>query len=105
MQQYFVEQAETYDEACRKVREKYGDRANIVLRKTILMRGGFFGLFPKEGVEVSGPIPSAYVKNINSYAVMNGGLEYASPAIQEFPEKSFWGKPGTGSAKRTGFVT
>ncbi|MDR1566045.1 MAG: flagellar biosynthesis protein FlhF [Treponema sp.] len=59
MQQYFVEQAETYDEACRKVREKYGDRATIVLRKTVLLRTGPFGLFPREGVEVSGPIPQA----------------------------------------------
>jgi flagellar biosynthesis protein FlhF len=71
MQQLFVEQAATYDEACRKVREKYGDRANIVLRKTVLIRWGFLGLFFKEGVEVSGPIPSPY----------------AAAAIQDFQKK------------------
>jgi flagellar biosynthesis protein FlhF len=89
MQQYFVEQAESYDEACRKVREKYGDRANILLRKTVLIPAGFLGLFPKEVVEVSGPIP-AYVKNINSYAAMNSGAEYAyEPSVmQEFPGKA-----------------
>jgi flagellar biosynthesis protein FlhF len=88
MQQYFVEQAESYDEACRKVREKYGDRANILLRKTVVIRGGFLGLFPKEVVEVSGPIPSAYVKNVNSYAAMNGGAEYLPSVVQEFPRKA-----------------
>ncbi|AEF81883.1 flagellar biosynthesis protein FlhF [Leadbettera azotonutricia] len=90
MQQFFVEQAETYDEACRKVWEKYGDRANIVLRKTVILRGGLFGLFPKEGVEVSGPIPPAYVKTMNSFATVNGSatigsMEY-SPS--DYPRKA-----------------
>ena len=57
MQQYFTEQAENYEEAYRKVREKYGDGATILLRKTVMIRGGFLRLFLREGVEVSGPIP------------------------------------------------
>ena len=56
-QQYFTEQAENYEEAYRKVREKYGDNATILLRKTIMIPSGFLGIFRREGVEVSGPIP------------------------------------------------
>jgi flagellar biosynthesis protein FlhF len=57
MQQYFTEQAENYEEADRKVKEKYGDSATILLRKTIMRPGPFFGFPRSEGVEVSGPIP------------------------------------------------
>jgi flagellar biosynthesis protein FlhF len=85
MQQYFVEQAETYDEACRKVREKYGDRATIVLRKTVLLRTGLFGLIPREGVEVSGPIPAGYGKNTN---VPGFGPDYPGPLSQDLPRKT-----------------
>ena len=68
MQQYFTEQAENYEEAYRKVREKYGDGAMIQLRKTVMLRGGFWGwLFPREGVEVSGPIPQLRVSSANPY--------------------------------------
>jgi flagellar biosynthesis protein FlhF len=57
MQQYFTEQAESYDEAYRKVKEKYGEGATIIMRKTIMRPGPFFGFPRSEGVEVSGPIP------------------------------------------------
>jgi flagellar biosynthesis protein FlhF len=57
MQQFFTEQAENYDEAYRKVREKYGDNATIIMRKTVMLPGIFFGFPRREGVEVSGPIP------------------------------------------------
>jgi flagellar biosynthesis protein FlhF len=90
MQQYFVEQAETYDEACRIVREKYGDRATILLRKTVLLRRGLFGLFPREGVEVSGPIPPAYVRG-SGMAAPGGSLPgySASPLpAQEIQRKT-----------------
>ena len=56
-QQYFTEQAENYEEAYRKVREKYGENVTVLLRKTVMIPGGFMGFFRKEGVEISGPIP------------------------------------------------
>ena len=62
-QQYFTEQAENYEEAYRKVREKYGDNVTILLRKTVMIPGGFMGFFRKEGVEVSGPIPALRAGN------------------------------------------
>jgi len=57
MSQYFSEQALTYDEAERKVRDKYGERVTILQQKTVKIPGGFLGLFSKEGVELTGIIP------------------------------------------------
>jgi flagellar biosynthesis protein FlhF len=57
MQEYFTVQAENYDEAYRKVREEYGDNAIILMRKTKMFPGPFFGFPRREGVEVSGPVP------------------------------------------------
>ena len=57
MQQYFVEQAFTYDEAERKAREKYGDRITILLHETVKISGGMFNFFPKYGVKITGIIP------------------------------------------------
>ncbi|MDR2070413.1 MAG: flagellar biosynthesis protein FlhF [Treponema sp.] len=54
---YFTEQAYTDSDCKDKIREKYGDRANILVRKTIRMKG-LFGLFPREGVEMSGVLRS-----------------------------------------------
>jgi len=87
-QQYFTEQAENYEEAYRKVREKYGDTATILLRKTVMIRGGFLGLFPREGVEVSGPIPQMRMNAVNGYQVMGGysGTPYREP-VQKVPAK------------------
>jgi flagellar biosynthesis protein FlhF len=90
MQQFFVEQAGTYEEACRKVQEKYGDRANIVFRKTVIIRGGPFGLFPKEGVEVSGPIPPAYIKSMNSFAAVGGAAASGNVAYNsDYPAPDY----------------
>ena len=58
MNQYFIEQAATYDEAERKVREKYGDRATILMHETVKIRGGFLNLLSREGVKITGIIPS-----------------------------------------------
>jgi len=55
MAKYFFEQAATYVECEKKVREKYGDRARILTHRTV-PRGGFFGIFAKEWVELSGPL-------------------------------------------------
>ena len=76
-QQYFTEQAVNYEEAYKKVREKYGDNATILIRKSVMIRGGFLGLFLKEGVEVSGPIPQIRTANVNSYQVV--GSTYQVP--------------------------
>ncbi len=51
--QYFTEQALTHKEALTKIRAKYGDRAKILNHKSIKI-GGFFGMFAKEGIEISG---------------------------------------------------
>lgn len=51
--EYFVEQAASHREAETKIRQKYGDKARIMHHKTVRM-GGIFGLFTREGVEVTG---------------------------------------------------
>lgn len=53
--QYFTEQALTHQEALRKIREKYGERAKILTQRSVRM-GGFLGMFSREGVEMSGYI-------------------------------------------------
>jgi flagellar biosynthesis protein FlhF len=53
--EYFTEQAYTYDDCIAKVRKKYGNRANILVHKTIRM-GGILGMFSREGVEMSGVV-------------------------------------------------
>ncbi|MCL2601619.1 MAG: flagellar biosynthesis protein FlhF [Treponema sp.] len=58
MNSIFVERASTYQEAEKKAREKYGDRVTILEQKTVSIRGGFLNLFTKEGVEITGMIPS-----------------------------------------------
>ncbi|MDR0313388.1 MAG: flagellar biosynthesis protein FlhF [Treponema sp.] len=57
MLQFFTERAENYEEAYRKVREKYGENATIMNQSTVIIPGPFFGFPRREGVEVSGPIP------------------------------------------------
>ena len=59
MQQYFVEQAYTLHEAERKAREKYGDRITILQHATVKIPSGLFGLFPREGIRITGLIPRA----------------------------------------------
>lgn len=59
----FVEQGQTKDECLRKLRSKYGEHVRInVLREKIVRMGGFYGLFTREGVEVSGIVYEDYVK-------------------------------------------
>lgn len=50
---FFIEQAATDQEVDALVRNKYGDRAKILSRKSI-QRNGFLGLFGRKGVEVTG---------------------------------------------------
>lgn len=57
MQQVFIEQGLTYDEAERKAREKYGERLTILMHETVKIPWGFLNLFRKEGVKITGIIP------------------------------------------------
>jgi flagellar biosynthesis protein FlhF len=50
---FFIEQAATDHEVDALIRNKYGERAKILSRKSI-QRGGFLGLFSRKGVEVTG---------------------------------------------------
>jgi flagellar biosynthesis protein FlhF len=53
--EYFTEQAHTYSDCLEKIRKKYGNRANVLVQKTIRM-GGVLGFFSREGVEMSGVV-------------------------------------------------
>ena len=53
--QYFTEQADSHSEALELVRTKYGEAAQVLSHRTV-RRGGFMGLFAREGVEVTGYI-------------------------------------------------
>jgi flagellar biosynthesis protein FlhF len=57
MQQFFIEQARTYEEAESKARKKYGERLTILQRETVRIRGGFLNIFSQEGVKITGIIP------------------------------------------------
>jgi flagellar biosynthesis protein FlhF len=57
----FTEQARDWDECLDKIRAKYGDDYRILRRKAVRL-GGFFGLFTREGIEVSGYVPGRYGK-------------------------------------------
>ncbi|MDR0554425.1 MAG: flagellar biosynthesis protein FlhF [Treponema sp.] len=57
----FTEQADTMAECLQKIRGKYGDRARVMTQKTI-RRGGFLGLFTREGVEVTGFLSNEYTR-------------------------------------------
>jgi len=59
MQQYFIEQAGSYVEAERKAREKYGDNVTILMHESVKIPGGFLNLFSREGVKLTGIIPSS----------------------------------------------
>jgi flagellar biosynthesis protein FlhF len=50
--QYLVEQGNSHREVLEKVRAQYGDAAQILTHRRI-RTGGFFGLFPHEGVEIT----------------------------------------------------
>jgi flagellar biosynthesis protein FlhF len=95
MQQYFTEQGEDYAEALGKVREKYGDRVTILMRKTVRMRGGFLGLFSREGVEVTGIVPNLPLKGQNLYAGGPGMAGDSAPLREPPPRESGSREPGS----------
>lgn len=51
--QYFTIQAASHREALEKMKLQYGDNARILTHRNVRL-GGFFGLFSREGVEVTG---------------------------------------------------
>jgi len=74
MQQYFIEQALTYDEAERKAREKYGERLTILMHETVKIPCGFLNLSSREGVKITGIIPK------------NGrGNQYYETVVRDIP--------------------
>jgi flagellar biosynthesis protein FlhF len=62
--EYFTEQALTYPEANVKIRNKYGERAKILTKRSIRI-GGFLGMFKREAVEVTGYLSQEPVKRVN----------------------------------------
>ncbi|MDR3173089.1 MAG: flagellar biosynthesis protein FlhF [Treponema sp.] len=94
----FTEQAYDWDECLDKIRAKYGDDYRILRRKTIRM-GGFLGLFTREGIEISGYVPSRYAKGAGPLGYQEprpGGLK---PLIAEGdgPRGDGRGEPGSRS--------
>jgi flagellar biosynthesis protein FlhF len=98
--EYFTEQALTYSECLSKIREKYGERVTILMRKTVRM-GGLFGFFAREGVEVTGIIPQNYAKNISAYKGIAGvsgtgpsGTDFTGSAVSVNSASLAAGQPG-----------
>ncbi|MDR3337018.1 MAG: flagellar biosynthesis protein FlhF [Treponema sp.] len=60
----FTEEAPTYQQCYEKIRSKYGDRARVLIQKTVRMRG-LPGLFGREGVELSGYISNGDLPKYN----------------------------------------
>ncbi|MCL2006746.1 MAG: AAA family ATPase [Treponema sp.] len=77
MQQYFIEQALTYDEAERKARAKYGDRLTILMHETVKIPSGFLNLRLRDGIKITGIIPSTS----RQAAKENAAREAASPQV------------------------
>jgi flagellar biosynthesis protein FlhF len=93
--EYFTEQAYTYSECLQKIRLKYGERAKILMQKSIRM-GGVLGFFSREGVEMSGIISGDFTKYTAAGASRKPALDFEEekkkilqaakgpdPAIQE----------------------
>ncbi len=59
--QYFTVQAVTPREALEKMKRQYGPEARILTHKNI-RRGGLFGLFAREGVEITGYVPGSSLR-------------------------------------------
>jgi flagellar biosynthesis protein FlhF len=78
MQQYFIEQAASYAEAERKAREKYGENLTILTHESVKIPGGFLNLFSREGVKLTGMIPSR----------IRPQLYKEQPAVKEKPPQT-----------------
>jgi flagellar biosynthesis protein FlhF len=60
--QYFTVEAGTPREAIEKMRRHYGEEARILTHKNV-RRGGLFGFFAREAVEITGYVPAAKKNN------------------------------------------
>jgi flagellar biosynthesis protein FlhF len=80
--EYFTEQAFTYSECLQKIRSKYGERAKVLMQKSVRL-GGLFGFFSREGVEMSGIISNDYTRYTTS------GASPRKPADFEEEKKKF----------------
>jgi flagellar biosynthesis protein FlhF len=77
--EFFTEQAYTYSACVNKIREKYGDRANILTQKSIRMRG-VLGIFPRDGVEMTGIVSYDFGKAASAGLSRGGPVPQAGAA-------------------------
>ena len=84
MPRYFTEQARTPRECEEKIRAKYGDRVTILMQRTIL-KGGLFGLFGHEEVEMTGIVPNSSAKTYppGSVTPRSGAVQRNESAYKE----------------------
>jgi flagellar biosynthesis protein FlhF len=75
--EYFTEQALTYPECLDKIRQKYGEGVQILMRKSVRIGGIFGGLFGKDGVEIMGIVPQRGLKQAGALAARAGDGNYA----------------------------
>ncbi|MDR0998785.1 MAG: flagellar biosynthesis protein FlhF [Treponema sp.] len=90
----FTEQAYNWEECLDKIRANYGEHFTVLSRKTIRM-GGIFGLFTREGIEVTGYVSSRYEKSSSVFPVVQDLNHSGSSAVLPQPLPS---GPVTGSS-------
>jgi flagellar biosynthesis protein FlhF len=72
--EYFIEEALTYTECLNKIRLKYGEKGVTILSHRNVRIGGFFGLFAKDGVEISGYTSNKVIKAGEFQSVPESGV-------------------------------
>lgn len=80
--EYFTEQGHSYAECRRKIRAKYGDNAKVLMQKSIRI-GGVFGLFAKDGVEMTGVVSNEAPR----YTLDPARLQRKTPDLEEEKKK------------------
>jgi flagellar biosynthesis GTPase FlhF len=89
----FTEQAYNWDECLDKIRTTYGDNYTILSRKAIRM-GGIFGLFTREGVEVTGYVSGRSEKSSSVFPLIQDLNHSGSSTVLPQPPSG----PVTGSS-------
>ncbi|MDR0731106.1 MAG: flagellar biosynthesis protein FlhF [Treponema sp.] len=90
----FTEQACDWEECMDKIRTHYGENFTILGHKTIRL-GGIFGLFTREGIEITGYVSNFYEK---TYSVGTGSRPLSSTGLSGLVTGSpVTGSPATGS--------
>ena len=84
---FFVERAATLEEARASLHRKYGDRARILGRKTYTY-GGMFGLFQKQGVELTGYYSHAPAYQSRQYGANDEHARLVRQAVAATEAKS-----------------